>query len=509
MLIIAILTKYKCKTLGSCEILFSRRSEILMKKLASIILSILTLICIFSLISCVSKAETSFVTFSGGASIASKKSSFKVKNGTFALTDTVTPTCALTFDATTQPGGLAQVVSNSNTCSSQDSCIVCTATASSNTCNISCTGTVHSNVSMDNENINIFLTYTESITGSPDAAGGAISIHGSIDNWPEFAFDSQDSPPIYETNFANCNGTNGHMNIISLDENLDSTSANAFTQVGPILALGDATCSFTYKFKAAMSLNGASTPNAPIVLTRGNVSLIAKICNAANITNCQNPPYLDSSWTANWSDIVGHWKLENVSDSTGNGNTGTVNGTVPFTGTGKVNNAADFSGSNGNYIEIGWATTPSLTTAVTDGGFSVCTWIYPESLTGELGIFGIGNGTDGINLATYDDTVYFWYKGRNIIQGGSLSINTWHHICGVVELGLDISIYLDGSPVVSSGASGGASTYTLGAGNKIIIGNEHEILNGQFFNGLIDDVSLWNRALSASEVASLYEHQNI
>ncbi|MEI6790103.1 MAG: LamG domain-containing protein [Myxococcaceae bacterium] len=232
--------------------------------------------------------------------------------------------------------------------------------------------------------------------------------------------------------------------------------------------------------------------------------------------NCRSKRCLNSTWTPYWSDIVGYWQFDEAStsriaiDSTGNGNTGTVYGTVTFETTGKVDTAARFSGSDGNYIQAAWPSNSAgsdLTNALNSGALSVCAWVYPTSVTGELGIVGIGSLTSGINLAVTNGIIYFWYTGRNITQGGLLLNNNWYHVCGVVESGLDISIYVNGGAVLTRGSSGGLSTYSLSGTTRLIIGQERDLISGRYFPGIIDDVAIWKRSLSASDISNLYNSQ--
>ncbi len=76
-----------------------------------------------------------------------------------------------------------------------------------------------------------------------------------------------------------------------------------------------------------------------------------------------------------------------------------------------------------------------------------------------------------------------------ISPSGSLKVNVWQFLAGTYD-GSTITIYVNGTEVASQPFSGAVSSY-----NYLVIG-----LWSTSFNGLIDDVRLWNVARSASEV---------
>ena len=97
----------------------------------------------------------------------------------------------------------------------------------------------------------------------------------------------------------------------------------------------------------------------------------------------------------------------------------------------------------------------------------------------------------------------YWWDGSNVryVAVSTLpSTGDWHHIVGIIS-GNDISaLYIDG---VSS--AGAAATY---AADSRVLTNVLEIGSGvsgsESFDGVIDEVRIYNRALSASEVQALY-----
>ncbi|MDO8566997.1 MAG: LamG domain-containing protein [bacterium] len=96
----------------------------------------------------------------------------------------------------------------------------------------------------------------------------------------------------------------------------------------------------------------------------------------------------------------------------------------------------------------------------------------------------------------------FWYDGSNGYSAGTVADGRWHHI--VMAVGTtNGSTYKDGVVVTNNQAwtnSGAATTNT--AALKIGTG---DVGSAVTFNGSIDDVRIYNRALSASEITQLYQ----
>ena len=119
------------------------------------------------------------------------------------------------------------------------------------------------------------------------------------------------------------------------------------------------------------------------------------------------------------------------------------------------------------------------------------------------GIFSSGaNDTNGIWLLPYSASTFYFtarnggYDSISVNPSGNLTLNNWHHVCGVLD-GANSKLYFDGSEAGSGTLPALGST----AGSNPSIGS---LRRGSFFTGgLIDEVSIFNSALSASDVAAL------
>ncbi len=213
--------------------------------------------------------------------------------------------------------------------------------------------------------------------------------------------------------------------------------------------------------------------------------------------------------------LVGHWRFDEgtstkVIDSSGNGNTGTLTNMDATTDwvTGKFDRALDFDGTN-DYV--------SASTGQTfDQGFTVSFWAKPTSNPGSYKAFVIGHNTsddysqgfviDMGNSAT-SDWSYIGIEGAGMssnvdLLNTSFPFNTWHHIVVDFAVGTNaVLLYADG--VLSGTRTRSAGTINA---QNIKIGARHYNSSVQnHFPGIIDDVRVYNRSLSAAEVVTLYQ----
>ena len=178
------------------------------------------------------------------------------------------------------------------------------------------------------------------------------------------------------------------------------------------------------------------------------------------------------------------YKLDDLTDSSGNGNTLTNNGDVSFA-SGKIGNAAVFDGSN-------CLTSDSLLVGNT---FSVAGWVNNKS-EDQCGLiyqntgFGIsisGGVIELTNLRSFGE-----YTTSQISQ------NIWNHFAVSVNNGL-AKVFVNG--LLELEVTNSSNTVDLNGENGFGVGG-----NGPFAGGTkdIDAVGIWNRALSEAEVAALY-----
>ena len=205
---------------------------------------------------------------------------------------------------------------------------------------------------------------------------------------------------------------------------------------------------------------------------------------------------LKGYWSFNGKDVSGTAAY----DRSGAGNNGTLtNG--PATTEGKVGQGLNFDGVD-DYVTVADADSLDFTTAMT-----LSLWVKADNWTGESGYASLVKKDKNyiIRKDTFSGSTLrmYWWDGSNVryVAVSTLpSTGDWHHIVGIIS-GNDISaLYIDG---VSS--AGAAATY---AADSRVLTNVLEIGSGvsgsESFDGVIDEVRIYNRALSASEVQALY-----
>jgi hypothetical protein len=142
--------------------------------------------------------------------------------------------------------------------------------------------------------------------------------------------------------------------------------------------------------------------------------------------------------------------------------------------------------------------TATLGSQVFDGDFSISAWFNASTSPQYLTLLQLGDQsayTDGWRLYKNFSQLQFWdgVGGYSLIlEGGSTSTSSWYHVA-ITRSGTACTLYLNGNST-DTGTSSEAFTSTA-----------FKISFTAFpFNGLIDEVALWDSALSASDVAAIY-----
>jgi len=212
--------------------------------------------------------------------------------------------------------------------------------------------------------------------------------------------------------------------------------------------------------------------------------------------------------------IVGQWKLDETSgsttyDSSGNGNNGTlVNMADSNWVSGKVGGALNFDGDNdcvtiarSSVLETGNASTYQL---------SVSAWIKSNRTgapTSYKTVVGTGNGGWFIGSAPNEDKLFFacWlllhgHAGQTAIVSNPTPVfdGNWHHIIAVFDSSA-VHLYVDGNH--AEGSTIGGTIINL-SNNSVVLGEDIGE-TGRHWDGLIDDVKIYDTALSKEDAYSM------
>jgi hypothetical protein len=208
------------------------------------------------------------------------------------------------------------------------------------------------------------------------------------------------------------------------------------------------------------------------------------------------------------SGLVSWWPGEGNADDVIGTNNGTLVGRVSYAA-GEVGQAFSFYGTSG-YVSI--PDSPSLDICVSS--ITVEAWIKVNQSGANSdwkGIVTKGNSSWQLQGTSGAKTVTFGVTGAspNSDLQGSRNVNDgqWHHVAGVYD-GTNMFLYVDGTLDVSQPATGlisqDSSPMCLGANATAYVPSCYCNEPGYFFNGLIDEASIYNRALSASEIQAIY-----
>jgi len=196
---------------------------------------------------------------------------------------------------------------------------------------------------------------------------------------------------------------------------------------------------------------------------------------------------------------------ENAMDESGRGNHGEVKGAnLGADRHGETNRAYSFDGED-DYIDLG--NKPEFNFG--KGDFTLSFWVRGSQIGNKYLIakykyenkpgYGIGTKVEG-NCAY----AFIWDKGEGYYiatWGGKVPIDgNWHHIVAPYDRDAELIIYVDGEVAAKVNIS--SKSDSVDNSLNLTIGKQS---GGQNFSGSIDDIRLYNRALSAEEVKALYD----
>jgi uncharacterized protein (TIGR02145 family) len=234
------------------------------------------------------------------------------------------------------------------------------------------------------------------------------------------------------------------------------------------------------------------------------------------------------AWDYNRGKPVGYWKFDECQgatayDTSGNGNNGTIaiGGTAPQTtagtcltptnGTGawyngrngKYNSAMSFDGVD-DYVNMGDVLD------IHKNDLTVEAWIKPSTVSPATNVYAVGKSDTGIDDGRYaigmstDGHVRVVFdpgNGLTFNSNATLTAGVWTHVVAVYDRDVNLSIYING--VYDTGQS-------IASGNGLDFDNGLSFLIGSymttldFFPGLIDEVKIYNYALTPVQIKVAY-----
>ncbi len=230
--------------------------------------------------------------------------------------------------------------------------------------------------------------------------------------------------------------------------------------------------------------------------------------NCCESQGCADDPDCPEPWETG---IVSWWSFNtNANDDKGS-NHGIVNGATHTSSGCKFSGCYYFDGNN-DYIDVGDFSMPG-------DKLTISAWVKWEASSFDLDprIISKAHGSETnehvflLGLDDFSSGAYAQYRFRFTAGGSVLSHNQgtvypntgWYHIVGVYD-GTTSEIYVNG---VSQGTQSKTGTLTENS-NAVNIARNPVVSDGdyRYWNGKLDEIMIWNRALNSSEINDIYNY---
>ncbi len=204
-----------------------------------------------------------------------------------------------------------------------------------------------------------------------------------------------------------------------------------------------------------------------------------------------------------WSNTAAMWHLdENTGtaayDAAPNRYDGAINGTVWTAG--KVNSALNFNGITSDYVSVPKGALNNLT------DLSIVFWVRTPQFDANTGIISGANASQANELLLFNpDSLTVYLKGSSWNSGVKFNNGNWHHVAVIRNAANnEVSIYMDGA-LQNSTTTLPAGAISIDAGGLFIGQNQSSVGNlQQSFKGSLDEIAVFNTALSADQVVELH-----
>jgi hypothetical protein len=232
-------------------------------------------------------------------------------------------------------------------------------------------------------------------------------------------------------------------------------------------------------------------------VANGSHALSARARDAAGNQTTSDPIWVTVSNTASPGLVASFGFNEGsgatVFDSSGKNNIGTI-ANATWTAAGKFGSALSFNGTSS------WVTVLDAPSLDLTNGLTLEAWVKPSTLTGWRTAL-LKESAGGLSYALYahnntpNPAVTVQIGGGDRSAGGTspLPLNTWTHLAATYD-GAQLRLYVNG---VQAGSRAQTGNIAVSAAPLRVGGNA---VWTEFFAGLIDEVRVYNRALSPAEI---------
>jgi len=214
-------------------------------------------------------------------------------------------------------------------------------------------------------------------------------------------------------------------------------------------------------------------------------------------------------------DLLVWWKFDETSgttaaDSSGNGRDGTLDGNPQWV-PGKLNGALEFDGQGDHVIDDDAENYLNGLSALT-----ACMWIKSDSASTDAGFIICEQPDGGDNIITMRyDAAGATSGGTNLLKmavvapndeqqlesSSNLQTTEWQHVCMTWSTGQQLKFYVNGVEDTPQANDGPRSVTTSDVTTLIVgAGGKDDNFGGEGWDGLIDDVRIYSRALTVEEI---------
>ncbi|MDB6078194.1 MAG: hypothetical protein JWO82_1941 [Akkermansiaceae bacterium] len=295
----------------------------------------------------------------------------------------------------------------------------------------------------------------------------------------------------------------------------DSDTAHTFTITNtgnaalnlagsPAVTIGGTNASdFSVSVAPATPVQASGTTTFQVVFTPSAAGTRTAVVTIANDDPQSGSYSFAVSGEGTLQNLLGWWRFNEsdgtaASDNSGGGGLGSLTAPLPtWTNAGKLDGAITFSGVIGQSVTVNDAPILNPTSGIT-----ISSWIYPTAWNSGANarIMQKGASDNQYRLLVENGVFKFHAAGVGTLTNATLpALNTWTHVAGTYD-GNTMRLYYNGVVVASAAATGPIST----TGDPLYIGTKSAVAGaGNHFIGRIDDVKLFGRGLSTSEIQTL------
>ena len=221
------------------------------------------------------------------------------------------------------------------------------------------------------------------------------------------------------------------------------------------------------------------------------------------------------------AELIHHYTLDETTGTTAGDSAGSVDGTLTFFSdgsaptvdddgvTGKVGDALHLTHSKKQVITL-----PDDTFTFGTSDYTIATWLKRSSDGATHGIWGQGTMAEGHAGSAWvrfqGDNRMRWLHDKGATYADVYSVgtitadDTWHHVAFVRE-GATMSMYIDG--LLDNSSTDDSGTFDMFGDAGVQFGELNPTPGyDRSFDGALDDIQVYNQALTSGEVASLYNN---